>query len=136
MRTEAVDVAAHPVLAVLPYEPAAPFGPTSFRTIRLSGRFGFQDDSALADCQGKRIGILIVTYNGALPQFEEYFVHYPRNTPDTRPRFTLAGSGNTVLDIGCGKDFLAAEMTRNGNCVTGIDTLASGEVPPSLERYL
>jgi len=52
MRTEAADVPAHPVLAVLPYEPAA-----AFRLNQL------QDDSALADCKGKRIGILIVTYN-------------------------------------------------------------------------
>lgn len=38
--------------AALPYEPAP-----LFRTTAL------QDDSALADCKGKRIGILIVTYN-------------------------------------------------------------------------
>lgn len=36
----------------LPYEPAPAFQTTTL-----------QDDSALADCQGKRIGILIVTYN-------------------------------------------------------------------------
>jgi len=52
MRTEAADVPAHPVQAVLPYEPAAAFRPNLL-----------QDDSALADCQGKRIGILIVIYN-------------------------------------------------------------------------
>ena len=39
-------------LAVLPFEPAEAFRPNSL-----------QDDSALADCRGKRIGILIVTYN-------------------------------------------------------------------------
>lgn len=73
------------------------------------------------------------------PEFEEYFVHYPLKRSEYSSHtfaITLAGSGNTVLDIGCGKGFLAAEMTRNGNRVTGIDTLASGEVLPSLERYL
>src|SRR5215471_16595322 len=41
-------------LASLTYEPNPLFRPTPL-----------QDDSALADCKGKRIGILIVTYNAA-----------------------------------------------------------------------
>src|SRR5271154_243255 len=39
-------------LPPLPYEPAPKFQPTLL-----------QDDAAIADCEGKRIGVLIVTYN-------------------------------------------------------------------------
>lgn len=41
-----------PGLSELPFEPAPQYRPTPL-----------QDDNALADCRGKRIGILIVTYN-------------------------------------------------------------------------
>src|SRR6266849_4134959 len=46
------DTAAHPAVAPLPYEPLEALYPAVC-----------QDDAALAHCNGKRIGILIVTYN-------------------------------------------------------------------------
>src|SRR5712692_8978336 len=46
------DTAAHPAVASLPYEPLDALYPAVC-----------QDDAALAHCNGKRIGILIVTYN-------------------------------------------------------------------------
>jgi len=72
------------------------------------------------------------------PEFEEYFVHYPLKRSEYSSHsfaIALAGSGNAVLDVGCGKGFLAAELARNGNRVTGIDTLAPEDVLPSVERY-
>jgi 2-polyprenyl-3-methyl-5-hydroxy-6-metoxy-1,4-benzoquinol methylase len=72
------------------------------------------------------------------PEFEEYFVHYPLKRSEYSSHsfaIALAGSGNRVLDVGCGKGFLATELMRNGNRVTGIDALPAEEVLPSLERY-
>jgi len=72
------------------------------------------------------------------PEFEEYFVHYPLKRSENSSHtfaISLAGSGNAVLDIGCGKGFLAAELMRNGNRVTGIDALPPDQVLPSVEHY-
>ena len=72
------------------------------------------------------------------PEFEEYFVHYPLKQSENSSHtfaIALAGSGHTILDVGCGKGFLAAAMLRNDNRITGIDALAPAEVLPSLDRY-
>jgi 2-polyprenyl-3-methyl-5-hydroxy-6-metoxy-1,4-benzoquinol methylase len=72
------------------------------------------------------------------PEFDEYFVHYPlKRSEDSSHTFAiaLAGSGNAVLDVGCGKGFLAAELARNGNRVTGVDRLPPAEVLPCVEHY-
>lgn len=72
------------------------------------------------------------------PEFEEYFIHYPLKRAEHSSHsfaIALAGSGNAVLDVGCGKGFLAEELARNGNRVTGVDALPPEEVRPSVERY-
>jgi 2-polyprenyl-3-methyl-5-hydroxy-6-metoxy-1,4-benzoquinol methylase len=72
------------------------------------------------------------------PEFEEYFVHYPiKHSPHSSHTYAieLAGSRHKVLDVGCGKGFLAEEFVKNGNEVTGIDILSPSEVLPSLQRY-
>jgi len=60
------------------------------------------------------------------PEFAEYITHYPLK----QSRFSshdlichLVGRGQTVLDLGCGKGFLAEELTAQGNHVVGVDTL-------------
>ena len=72
------------------------------------------------------------------PEFEEYFVHYPiKHSPNSSHTYAveLVGSNHKVLDVGCGKGFLAEEFVKNGNEVTGIDILSPSEVLPSLQRY-
>lgn len=72
------------------------------------------------------------------PEFEEYFVHYPLKRSENSSHtfaIAMAGSGNAILDVGCGKGFLACELARNNNRVTGIDALPPEEALPSLERY-
>lgn len=72
------------------------------------------------------------------PEFEEYFVHYPiKHSPHSSHTHAieLAGSHHKVLDVGCGKGFLAAEIAKNDNEVTGIDILPVSAVLPSLKHY-
>ena len=72
------------------------------------------------------------------PEFEEYFVHYPiKRSKHSSHWYALewAGSHHTILDVGCGKGFLAEEFVKNDNHVTGIDILPKSEVLPALEQY-
>jgi glycosyltransferase involved in cell wall biosynthesis len=72
------------------------------------------------------------------PEFEEYFVHYPIKHSQHSSHMYAAdwvGSNNAVLDVGCGRGFLAGELVKNGNHVTGIDILPQSDVLPSLENY-
>jgi len=47
----------------------------------------------------------------------------------------MVGSGRDVLDVGCGEGFLATELKRQGNRVTGIDALSEAEQTEALEQY-
>ncbi|HEX4809852.1 MAG TPA: bifunctional glycosyltransferase/class I SAM-dependent methyltransferase [Bryobacteraceae bacterium] len=72
------------------------------------------------------------------PEFEEYFVHYPikeSNRSSHAYAETLVGTGNEVLDIGCGEGILAAKLRANGNRVTGADILAQAANESALEQY-
>jgi glycosyltransferase involved in cell wall biosynthesis len=72
------------------------------------------------------------------PEFEEYFVHYPiKQSRHSSHAYALelAGARHSILDVGCGKGFLAEELIKNDNRVTGIDILSPAEVLPALSRY-
>ena len=72
------------------------------------------------------------------PEFEEYFVHYPiKHSRHSSHSYAIewTGSQHTILDVGCGKGFLAEELVKNENHVTGIDILPKAAVLPSLEQY-
>ena len=72
------------------------------------------------------------------PEFEEYFIHYPvKESKRSSHAYAeeLAGSGNEVLDIGCGEGILAATLRQNGNRVTGADILPHAANESVLEQY-
>ena len=72
------------------------------------------------------------------PEFQEYFIHYPikrsRGSSHVMAREAV-GSGNTVLDVGCGKGFFAEQIAEQGNEVHGVDCLAPAEVSSALKSY-
>ncbi len=73
------------------------------------------------------------------PEFEEYFSHYPikltaSSSHDCARR--MAGTGNDVLDVGCGNGYFAAELTKQGNRVTGIDRLSQPERQDAFQQYI
>jgi len=47
----------------------------------------------------------------------------------------MAGTGHTVLDLGCGEGGLAAELKKSGNRITGVDVLAETPNPQVFEQY-
>ena len=58
------------------------------------------------------------------PEFQEYFVHYPiKHSKYSSHDYArlLTGANHDVLDIGCGEGFFAAELTKSGNRITGVD---------------
>jgi 2-polyprenyl-3-methyl-5-hydroxy-6-metoxy-1,4-benzoquinol methylase len=72
------------------------------------------------------------------PEFAEYFVHYPiKQTPYSSHYYAqrLTGSNQEVLDIGCGEGFLAVELAKNGNRVTGVDALPAAAKSSALDDY-
>lgn len=72
------------------------------------------------------------------PEYSEYFVHYPikKSTYSSYHMLLEAvGSGQKILDVGCGKGFLAEKVAQQGNQVSGADYLPPSEVMPVLERY-
>ena len=71
-------------------------------------------------------------------EFREYFVHYPIKQSRASSHWfvmQMAGCGQEVLDVGCGKAILAAELKKNGNRVTGIDVLPEVSAEGVLEEY-
>jgi glycosyltransferase involved in cell wall biosynthesis len=73
------------------------------------------------------------------PEFEEYFVHYPIKQSRYSSHYyaqRFVGRGQEVLDIGCGEGFFAAELVKNGNVVTGVDSLETAEHTDALQEYL
>ena len=72
-------------------------------------------------------------------EFQEYVSHYPLkltacSSHDYARR--MAGSDHTILDVGCGHGYFAAELKKCGNRVTGIDRLAHPERQESFDEYL
>ena len=73
------------------------------------------------------------------PEFEEYFVQYPikrlKNSSHSVIQ-ALAGSGNSILQIGCGTGLFAADLAAQNNQVAGVDVLPASEILFSIQRYV
>jgi glycosyltransferase involved in cell wall biosynthesis len=72
------------------------------------------------------------------PEFEEYFVHYPiKTSPHSSHTFVkdAVGTGNEVLDIGCGEGFLDSQFRDAGNRVWGIDFIPEAKFRSAMEGY-
>ena len=73
------------------------------------------------------------------PEFQEYFVHYPIKHSKHSSHYMarrLVGSGQDVLDMGCGEGFFAAELKRDGNRIVGVDALPTAGEHTALEKYI
>jgi 2-polyprenyl-3-methyl-5-hydroxy-6-metoxy-1,4-benzoquinol methylase len=73
------------------------------------------------------------------PEYQEYYVHYPvkQSTHSSHHFARLAiGTGEDILDLGCGRGVLAEEFVKKGNHVTGVDVLPPDMVSPELKRYI
>jgi len=73
------------------------------------------------------------------PEYEEYFVHYPvKHSSCSSHQFArqAVSPGDEVLDLGCGRGVLAAEMVERGCRVVGADVVAPSQVAPALEKYI
>jgi 2-polyprenyl-3-methyl-5-hydroxy-6-metoxy-1,4-benzoquinol methylase len=73
------------------------------------------------------------------PEFAEYFVDYPfkenaRSSHGIAVR--LVGSGQAVLDAGCGDGYVAACLKRNRNTVCGIDLLPRPRLHEAFTQYV
>src|SRR5215471_17439261 len=72
------------------------------------------------------------------PEFAEYFVHYPLKRSKRSSHYyaqRFVGSGQQVLDVGCGVGFFAAWLKEDGNRVTGVDALPHTAAHDALEEY-
>lgn len=73
------------------------------------------------------------------PEYQEYYVHYPvkQSTYSSHHFARLSiGTGEDILDVGCGRGELAEEFVRKGNRVVGIDALPPDAVSPALDLYI
>jgi 2-polyprenyl-3-methyl-5-hydroxy-6-metoxy-1,4-benzoquinol methylase len=73
------------------------------------------------------------------PEYEEYFVHYPvKHSSWSSHQFARQAVVplDEVLDLGCGRGVLAAEMVERGCRVVGADVIPAAQVEPVLERYI
>ncbi len=72
------------------------------------------------------------------PEFQEYFIHYPLKESKGSSHYhviRMVGMDQDVIDIGCGQGFLAAELKKLGNRISGIDVLPSAAETSALDRY-
>ena len=72
------------------------------------------------------------------PEFQEYFVHYPIKQSKYSSHYyaqKFTGANRQVLDVGCGEGFLAVELAKSGNRVTGVDALKAASQAAALEAY-
>jgi glycosyltransferase involved in cell wall biosynthesis len=72
------------------------------------------------------------------PEFQEYFVPYPikQSTYSSHHMIKEAvGTGQKILDVGCGKGHLAKDLVERGNRVSGVESLPSQAVFAGMEVY-
>jgi glycosyltransferase involved in cell wall biosynthesis len=72
------------------------------------------------------------------PEFQEYFVHYPvKESKASSHHYAMevVGSGQDVLDIGCGEGFFARALKKANNRITGIDALPVAAESTALDEY-
>src|SRR5437868_894373 len=71
------------------------------------------------------------------PEFREYYIHYPIKESNFSHYYAvrMAGSGKAILDVGCGEGFLASDLVKSGNRITGIDNRPAPCRPAAFERY-
>lgn len=72
------------------------------------------------------------------PEFSEYYVNYSIKKSTHSSHHMLletVGTGQTVLDVGCGNGAMAEQLTERGNRVSGIDFGPPSSVSPALETY-
>jgi 2-polyprenyl-3-methyl-5-hydroxy-6-metoxy-1,4-benzoquinol methylase len=72
------------------------------------------------------------------PEFQEYFAHYPIKQSKYSSHYyvrQMVGQNQEILDLGCGEGFLAAELAKDGNRVTGVDVLPEAKKGDVLDRY-
>jgi 2-polyprenyl-3-methyl-5-hydroxy-6-metoxy-1,4-benzoquinol methylase len=73
------------------------------------------------------------------PEFGEYHMHYPLKESKYSSHDHCrreCGSGNEVLDVGCGEGFFARSIQENDNRVVGIDALAQPRCADAFEQYI
>jgi 2-polyprenyl-3-methyl-5-hydroxy-6-metoxy-1,4-benzoquinol methylase len=73
------------------------------------------------------------------PEYQEFHVHYPlKHSRHSSHDYCLqlCGHDNDVLDVGCGEGFFAAQLSRNGNRVVGIDALARPQHADAFTQYV
>ena len=73
------------------------------------------------------------------PEFQEYFVLYPVKSSSHSSHVCLEktiGTGNDVVDIGCGHGFLARKLQRLGNRIWGIDALPEPDFRDAFDGYV
>lgn len=72
------------------------------------------------------------------PEFKEYFVHYPLKQSKASSHYyvmRMVGANQEVIDIGCGEGYLARELKKMGNRISGIDVLPTAAETSALDRY-
>ena len=72
------------------------------------------------------------------PEFEEFFIHYPLKQSEGSSHLNairLVGARQQVLDIACGEGFLARELRKSDNRITGIDVLPQAAETSQLDAY-
>lgn len=72
------------------------------------------------------------------PEFREYFTHYPIKHSKYSSHYyarKLVGSNQDVLDVGCGEGFLAEELAKAGNRVSGVDALPEASQREAMVAY-
>jgi len=73
------------------------------------------------------------------PEFKEYFIHYPiKESKHSSHHYFLemAGTGQRLLEVGCGEGFFARKLVERGNRVTGVDVLEEPRHRDSFEDYV
>jgi 2-polyprenyl-3-methyl-5-hydroxy-6-metoxy-1,4-benzoquinol methylase len=72
------------------------------------------------------------------PEFQEYFLHYPlKQSKGSSHQYVMqmVGTEQDVIDIGCGEGYLARELKKMKNRISGIDVLPSASETSALDRY-
>ena len=73
------------------------------------------------------------------PEFAEYFINYPLKDyaySSHGVAQSWIGSGQDVLDVGCGDGYFAQALQRNGNSVTGVDIIPAPRLRDAFAQYV